>query len=502
MVPRENTTRVLYEVEKAPLPFILELLPLISAKNYHSLQHASTNIAWDAPFEDGIFHNRPFAGAPNIYISVPSSSYRPTPRWFYNFNYPMEIDRGQDFEEDLFNHGILSLELREGDSLGIILSTENPPGRDAHRLLEAETLRRQVILTGQPSLQQSLPQQSSLHPSSLQETVRQLTLAADQFIVLRNIPAPVAAPTNSTSTPTSNTSALILEASTIIAGYHWFTDWSRDTMISLPGLCLTTGRHREAKKILEAFAHSVSQGMLPNRFQDNNQPPEYNNVDGTLWYFVAISQYLESTGDKDFILQEILPILKEIIDWHFKGTRYNIHVTEDGLLYAGEKGQQLTWMDARIGDWVVTPRMGKPVEIQALWYNALKIFSRLLLLNDQPEDAGLVEYSAAKAKAGFPRQFWYKEGAYLYDVIDETGKPDPSLRPNQLLAISLPYPLIEDDKARRLLKIVEEQLLTPVGLRSLSATDPKYIGRYGRHPHHRGNRHPPRGKLGLVVGAH
>jgi len=267
---------------------------------------------------------------------------------------------------------------------------------------------------------------------------------------------------------------------TIIAGYHWFTDWSRDTMISLPGLCLSTGRFEDAKKIIAAFAENVSMGMLPNRFQDNNEPPEYNNVDGTLWYFIAIKKYLAATDDTAFILNRILPVLKEIIDWHFKGTRYNIHVAEDGLLYAGETGQQLTWMDARIGDWVVTPRMGKPVEIQALWYNALKIFAELLLLNNQPQDAELVELSAAKAKQSFQEKFWYTAGNYLYDNIDENNTPDISLRPNQLLALSLPYAILDDmGKAKSMLKIVEEKLYTPVGLRSLSPDDERYIPFYG-----------------------
>ena len=180
-------------------------------------------------------------------------------------------------------------------------------------------------------------------------------------------------------------------------------------------------------------------GMLPNRFQDNGEAPEYNNADGTLWYFIAVYKYLQATNDKDFVLDEILPVLKDIIDWHFKGTRYNIHVDEDGLLYAGEKGQQLTWMDARIGTWVVTPRMGKPVEIEALWYNALKIFSELLELNQQSSDAALVDISAEKAKQSFTEKFWYAEGNYLYDVIDENGNPNNEIRPNQLFAISLPF---------------------------------------------------------------
>jgi len=226
-------------------------------------------------------------------------------------------------------------------------------------------------------------------------------------------------------------------------------------------------------------------GMLPNRFQDNNEPPEYNNVDGTLWYFIAVYKYLQATGDKSFVLDHILPVLKEIIDWHYKGTRYNIKVREDGLLYAGETGQQLTWMDARIANWVVTPRMGKPVEVQALWYNAQKIFAELLQLNDQQNDATIVEIAAAKTKKSFTGKFWWAAGNYLYDVIDEHEQPSAELRPNQVFAISLPFVLVQGEQSKAILKIIEEQLYTPVGLRSLSKTDTKYIPVYGGDAYHR-----------------
>jgi len=302
-------------------------------------------------------------------------------------------------------------------------------------------------------------------------------LAADQFIVRRDI----VLAENSQVSPLGKD----LEGATVIAGYHWFTDWGRDTMISLPGLCLSTGRFDDAIKILSAFAKSVSMGMLPNRFQDNNEPPEYNNVDGTLWYFVAVYKYLQASNDKKFVLNEILPVLKEIIDWHFKGTRYNIHVDEDGLLYAGETGQQLTWMDARIGTWVVTPRMGKPVEIQALWYNALKIFAALLQLNKEKSGAGIIELAATKAKESFDKLFWYAEGNYLYDVIDENGILNAELRPNQLFAISLPFTLLDRDKAKKVLQVVTEKLYTPVGLKSLPADDVHYIHQYGGDQWHR-----------------
>lgn len=446
MVHGENTTIILYEVLKGNETFVLELLPFITARNYHSLQHSYNNIFWDADFENGIFKNQPYDNAPNIFISVPNSTYKHNPSWFYQFNYAVEKYRGLDFEEDLFNHGTISVELHEGEKLGIIISTENPSHKNAEALFEKEKQRKLNIF-----------KEAGYKALSFGEGLGEvLTLAADQFIVKRGE-----------------------DLKTIIAGYHWFTDWGRDTMISLPGLCLSTGRFEDAKKIIAAFSKSVSMGMLPNRFTDNNEPPEYNNVDGTLWYFIAIYKYLEHTNDTDFILNEILPVLKYIIDWHFRGTRYNIHVDDDGLLYAGEKGQQLTWMDARIGDWVVTPRMGKPVEIQALWYNALNIFSKLLEMNGQEDDARLLCFSANKVKKSFLQKFWYDEGNYLYDVIDENGNPDASVRPNQLFAISLPFALIEGEKANSILKIVEEKLYTPVGLRSLPQDDARYVKVYG-----------------------
>lgn len=441
MVQNENTTLVLYKVEEATEPFILELRPFVAARGYHSLQHEGPQLQWNAEFENDVFHSIP-DGETDLFIKIPGATYQHAPAWFNDFQYSVEQYRGLDFEEDLLSHGVFSVQLQKGDVLGVIISTADPSDKDAAILFQKEEKRKLFLLN-----------------NNTDDVTKQLLLAADQFIVKRGD-----------------------DLKTIIAGYHWFADWGRDTMIALPGLCLSTGRFDDAKKILSAFAQSISMGMLPNRFQDNNEPPEYNNVDGTLWYFVAIKKYLEATGDQTFIIHELLPVLKEIIDWHFKGTRYNIHVTEDGLLYAGEKGQQLTWMDARIGTWVVTPRMGKPVEIQALWYNALKIFAELLQMNHQEYDAELVELSATKAKENFEQLFWYKEGNYLYDVVDEKGKPDATLRPNQLFAICLPYALVEGEKAKAVLDIVTSELYTPVGLRSLPPGDERYVGVYGGSP--------------------
>jgi predicted glycogen debranching enzyme len=449
MVNGENTTLIRYEILHASKPFTLELLPLIAARGYHELQHSQNNIFWDIDFRNGVFHTRPFDGAPDIYISIPGSAYQSVNKWYYNFNYLQEKYRGLDYQEDLFNHGLFSVDLKGGDRLDVIVSTDNPEEKNAVALFKKEQDRKLNLLNGVPD-----------------PLLRQLMLAADQFIVKRTEPADTEKETPS-------------DFKTVIAGYHWFTDWGRDTMISLPGLCLTTGRFEDAKKIIAVFAKSVSMGMLPNRFIDENNPPEYNNVDGTLWYFNAVYNYLQATGDSDFILGEILPVLTEIIEWHFKGTRFNIHVDNDGLLYAGEKGQQLTWMDARINDWVVTPRMGKPVEIEALWYNALKIFHYVLLLNNDTLKAGVILEKAEYARKSFGEKFWYPEGGYLYDNIDELGKPDPSLRPNQIFTISLPFPLLEGEKAKSLINIIRSKLFTVVGLRSLSPDDPDYKASYG-----------------------
>lgn len=438
MVHGENTTLVVYDVIRADQPFILELLPLFSVRGYHSLMRANDAVHHEANFSNHVFQTKLYDSTPDIFIKVPGGVYRHNPNWYFHFNYDMEKYRGLDFVEDLFTHGNFSISLKQGDSLGIIISTDDPADKDAHQLFLKEEKRRKQLLKEKPA----------------DETLRHLTLAADQFIVKRD-----------------------KDLKTIIAGYHWFTDWGRDTMISLPGLCLSTGRYGDAKKILAAFANAVNQGMLPNRFQDNGAPPEFNNVDGTLWYFIAIYKYLQATGDKEFVLHDLLPVLKEIIQWHLKGTRYNIHATEDGLLYSGEPGIQLTWMDSKIGDWVVTPRTGKAVEINALWYNALLIYASFLELNGDDDEAIDLNQRAMSAKKSFNDQFWNSERGYLYDVINGSEKDD-RLRPNQLFAISLPFALIENEKARSVLKIVTEQLYTPVGLRSLSPGDPSYVSCY------------------------
>lgn len=281
--------------------------------------------------------------------------------------------------------------------------------------------------------------------------------AAEQFIVQRQVDT-------------------IADGRTIIAGYHWFTDWGRDTMISLPGLTLATGKFDVAEKIIRTFIQYVDQGMIPNRFPDIGETPEYNTVDATLWLFVSVDQYLDHVEETS-LLKEIYPVLESIIDWHIRGTRYHIKMDQaDGLLFAGEEGVQLTWMDAKVNDWVVTPRIGKPVEVNALWYRAIccmERFSRLVGKN-----TNLYSDLAAKIRTGI-NKFWDHSLGYCYDVLDGPDGNDPALRPNQLFLVSLADNLLEMEQRKAIVDICRDKLLTPVGLRSLSPDDSRYIGRYG-----------------------
>ncbi|HEX4825120.1 MAG TPA: amylo-alpha-1,6-glucosidase [Candidatus Polarisedimenticolaceae bacterium] len=429
----ENTTLVTYELAEAPGPVTLELRPLIAYRDYHALQRANDAVAFaNTTFDEGLFTARPYDGAPELHVAVPGATFEAHPDWYFRFEYPLEAERGLDSHEDLFCYGVFRRTLRPGERLGIVISTASVAGRDAFDLLERQRARRKVAaeLAGPDD-----------------PLARALALAADAFVVRRGE-----------------------DLRTIIAGYPWFTDWGRDTMIALPGLCLATGRHDDARKILRAFAAGVEDGLVPNRFPDAGGPAEYNTADASLWFFVAAHRYLEATNDAAFVTGELLPVLEEIVARHEAGTKFGIRVDDDGLLRAGDPGTQLTWMDAKVGEWVVTPRWGKPVEIQALWYNALTILGEL------KKDASLAQRAKA-VKDRFVATFWNDEAGCLFDVVDGERR-DASIRPNQIFALALPHPLLPKDKAKAVLAVVEEKLLTPYGLRSLAADDPSYRGRY------------------------
>jgi predicted glycogen debranching enzyme len=263
----------------------------------------------------------------------------------------------------------------------------------------------------------------------------------------------------------------------VIAGFPWFSDWTRDIMISLPGLTLVTRRRELAKSILLGATRYLDEGMLPNRFPDSGERPDYNTVDATLWFFAAVDAFVRYTGDVRFVKNHLYEKMVSIIGWHERGTRYGIHLGSDGCIESGHAGAQLTWMDAKVGDWVVTPRAGKPVEVQALWYNALLALKKLARQFDDVSTSVHCLSLAHLARANFVRLFWNEQAGCLYDVLDGNNR-DPAIRPNQILAVSLPHNMLPPDKARRVVEVVQRELLTPYGLRSLAPGDPMYRGRY------------------------
>jgi len=447
MIQGENSTVVQYELKnnnrpEPPKSLQLELRPLIAFRDYHSTTHE--NGALNTAVEEGpeLAAAAPYQGLPRLYLAHNASELQKTGHWYRNFEYDVERERGLDFAEDLFNPFVLRFDLRCRRQATVIASTEH---RDVARVIEY----RQAEITRRRSAAVSSPIEDDFTQS--------LAAAADQYIVSRG------------------------DQKTVIAGYHWFSDWGRDTMIALPGLTLPTGKYDVARSILRTFAKHVDQGMLPNRFPDAGETPEYNTVDATLWFFEAARAFLAYTGDLEFVRTELYPGFADIIAWHARGTRYGIKVDPSGLLASGEAGVQLTWMDAKVGDWVVTPRRGKPVEIQALWYNALCIMEDLA--QRLGDELGRRRYGsmAALAKWSFNRLFWNEKNGCLYDVVNG-GLPDASIRPNQIFAVSLPHSMLSPERAKSVVEKVQEHLLTPYGLCSLAPSAPQYRGRYTGDP--------------------
>lgn len=444
----ENTTYIQYKLTRATGPMTFEAKAFINYRDYHNTTIMNDWQPVTEPIANGLKFTV-FPGAQPLYLRTDADEITPQFDWYEGFFLSIEDYRGQnDVEEDHIYAAHIRTILRPGQTLTIVASTEPDVPLDSDAAL-AERVAYETAL-------QTSAQKAGLKDCWTPE-IAQLVLAADQFIVKR---------------PTKRDA----NGRSLIAGYHWFSDWGRDTMIALPGITLTTGRPEIAASILRTYAQFIDQGMIPNRFPDAGETPEYNTVDATLWYFQAIRSYYQATNDLALV-RDLYPALQEIIKWHRRGTRYNIHMDKDGLLYAGEEGVQLTWMDAKVDNWVVTDRIGKPVEINALWYNALctmSEFAEALGVDGREYDT-----LAGIAKTGFSA-FWNDEMGYCYDVLDTPEqKPDLSLRPNQLLAISLPYSPLTPQQQRSVVDACARHLLTAHGLRSLSNDDPAYIGTYG-----------------------
>ncbi|MEI9936546.1 MAG: amylo-alpha-1,6-glucosidase [Pseudomonadota bacterium] len=411
------------------------LRPFLSGRSFHALQRENSDFRFEPEQRGSRLRFSPYPGVPRIDL-LSNGTYTHAPEWYRNFRYAEEEQRGLDCDEDLAAPGILSFDLSAGPAIWI--SSASTPGE---------------------ALPEGASAESFVSSSSNRERARRsafsspLERAADSYLVVRGT------------------------GRTIIAGYPWFCDWGRDTFIALRGLCLTTRRLNEARDILVEWSQVVSEGMLPNLFPDGHGEPKYNSVDGSLWYVIAASDLLKnpqgssvlSLADQHALRAAILAI----VSGYARGTRFGIRRDADGLLACGEAGVQLTWMDSKIGDYVVTPRSGKPVEIQALWINALAAAAELA-----PEFAGWLE----SARASFEVRFWNEASASLHDVVDvdhQPGRVDASVRPNQIFAAGgLPLSLLSPERARRVLDTVEQQLLTPMGLRSLSPSDPAYVPHY------------------------
>ena len=424
-----------------PLPgAVLHVRPFLSGRDYHGMQHENAAFDFTTSTDAGRLRWQPYSHVPAI-LSAINGTWRDEPQWYRNFLYAIERERGLDAIEDLASPGVLTFDMGAGPALWVVGTGPDmddiPTGPEltarVDTLLNTERLRRRQFAD-------------------------RLARAADTYIVQRGV------------------------GKTIVAGYPWFTDWGRDTFIALRGLCLATGRFADARDILLEWSNTVSEGMLPNRFPDGAEAPEYNAIDASLWYVVSASELLDAASVRPDLLSPLDRLRLEtsivtVLEGLARGTRYGIRADSDGLLACGAPGVQLTWMDARVGDRVVTPRTGKPVEIQALWINALEAGSRL-----STRWASVL----TRARRAFEPRFWNDAIGGLCDVVDVDhvrGTTDPSIRPNQIFAVGgLPHSVLTGDRARHVVDLVERELLTPVGLRTLSPRSPGYVGRYEGGP--------------------
>jgi predicted glycogen debranching enzyme len=450
-----NTTYVLYRLVRANSAVELTIKVFADYGDDHCVTLGRTRPMEVTPVEHGL-RVVAFDGARPFYILSDAATARPAGDWYRNFDLAAERARGLADRTDHFFAGEYRATIAPGGSLTMVASTEVATSLNG----EAAFKNRQT--EERARLGAFFAANTGTAPSA-SPAVQQLVLAADQFIASRPLDG-------------------AKDAKTVQAGYPWFSDWGRDTMVALPGLCLATGQPSEARSILRTFSRFVSAGMLPNRFPKAGAAPVYNTVDAALWYFEAVSQYFEETSDIE-LLEELYPTLDGIIDAHVGGTRYHIHVDPaDGLLYAGEPGVQLTWMDAKVGDRVVTPRIGKPVEVNALWLNAAASMARFA--QDLGRNAARYEELAERARRGFAR-FWNSEKQFCFDVIDSPGFPgekDSALRPNQIIAVSLPETALSPEQQRLVVDVCARELLTSFGLRSLGRNEAGYRGRYAGGP--------------------
>ncbi|HEX7117178.1 MAG TPA: amylo-alpha-1,6-glucosidase [Longimicrobiales bacterium] len=421
----------------------LELRPLVAGRDFHALVTANDVAARRAEAAPGRVVYRPYPGIPPLVLSFDDGEWHDDGDWYFGTVYPRETERGLDDREDLYCPGVLGVELRPGRRWTLACGTSPVPVARADAWEAAERRRREAVA--------ARGRHAAGGDAAFAELGARLALAGDAFIVERD------------------------GETSILAGYPWFADWGRDAMVSLPGLCLATGRTAEAAAVLRAFAAHLRDGLIPNRFPDyGGEVPldHYNAADASLWFVEAVGALADAGGD----VRDLWPAVRAILDGYRAGTHFGIGLQPDGLVRHGAEGVQLTWMDAKVDGWVVTPRDGRAVEINALWYNALR--RAAALARGVGDDAGAYDALARRAREAFPA-FWYEAGGYLYDRIADDGRPDPSLRPNQLFAVSLPHSPLPAGRAADVVSAVERALLVPLGVRTLAPAEPGYRGSYG-----------------------
>lgn len=443
----KNQVAVVYRVKNQPdRRAVIRLTPLVNYRNYHYLS-SHRDMAFTTQLNGSTMEIVSYDKNRKIYLDCSDGSpVLMDSCYFYNMDYPYEHERGLNGTEDHFIPGYYEIEILPGEEKTITFvcsAGEKISSVDGETMIDQEISRQKALL------EKGRPGKSSGEDPFLDR----LLLAVDKFIVYRK------------ST----------DAKTVIAGYPWFTDWGRDTMIALPGLTLATGRFDDAREILLTFARYEKDGLIPNVFPDGGGEPAYNTVDAALWYFEAVYCYLRYTGDLQFVKDHILPVLERIILGYKKGTAFQIGMQRDSLIAAGNEDTQLTWMDAKAGSWVVTPRHGKAVEINALWYNALRVMAEVV--SRCGGDGSSYLKLAEKVRKSFVKAFWNDKANCLYDTVNEQG-PDEKIRPNQILAVSLSFPVLEGEKAKNVVDTVHQQLYTALGLRTLAKDDPQYRGIY------------------------
>ena len=456
----ENTTCVQYTLVRGNGPVEIDAKVLVNYRGFHATTQAGDWRMSVEPVENGL-RIRAFEGATPFYLKSAGASVQPRHEWYRDYFLPAEKERGLDDREDRLFAAQFHFRLGVEESVTLVFTTEEATSLDGEEArAEQSNHEWKLFKAWQEQHGKACSQPAEEEPGWLW----QLVLAADQFVVRRALPEDP-------------------EGLSLIAGYHWFGDWGRDTMIALPGLTLPLGRPEIARKILLSLSRYVDAGMLPNNFPDSSGPPQYNTVDAALWYFEALRQYYAATQELELV-QKLFPALVEIVDAHVRGTRYNIKVDPaDALIFAGSPEVQLTWMDAKIGDWVVTPRIGKPVEINALWINALHTMADFARLLVRPGEG--YERLAEKATRSF-QKFWNSERDCCFDVIDVPGRGnDASLRPNQIFGVSLPVSPLSERQQKSVVDAAARHLLTSHGLRSLAPSEPAYKGKYAGGPRER-----------------